>query len=427
MGTRERQIIVRGIPGPNGEKPIIDGDGAVKIGSGVNTTRGLVSIGGSNTSTSYVTVQGFEVRNAHPNYTTSDNIQYANNAIGVWFVSGSHVTIRNNEIHNNGNGLFSYVPTTDLLVEYNHIYDNGIAGSMYEHNSYCATIRTTYQYNDYGPLKTNAYGYGLKDRGSQTIIRYNTISGGRRQISLDDGEDSQNIVNDAGYNDSYVFGNLLIENNDGIMRLWGDDEIISFGGDSANTADRVGTLFFYDNTVISYRQAHVYGPDDAFAYNGYVPLGRVERTSIFSLPATKKGHTAQSIDCRNNIFLALGTNPAPISLFGLNGDLASGNGTYTFQNNVIHSSGGWNITLDLGAEDITTACGNGVISGISPTASGTNILSNPLLDTAYKPTAASPAKNAGGALSTVVATLLPVDHEPGGAVRTGITTIGAYQ
>ena len=191
---------------------------------------------------------------------------------------GEHITLKNCIVHNCSNGLFvnsrdneaeGFFVCRDILVEGNEFYDNGIPGSILEHNSYCAAIGITYQFNRYGPLKNGAYGYGLKDRSAGTVIRYNRIEGGRREISLDDGEDNPMIPAHEDYNDAYVYGNLLIENDDGPIRVWGDDEIVHFGGDNPDVPDRGGTLYFFNNTVVSYRQRRVYTENslDRGAYN----------------------------------------------------------------------------------------------------------------------------------------------------------------
>ena len=46
--------------------------------------------------------------------------------------------------------------TQDILIESNYIYDNGIVGRYYEHNTYTAAIGITYQYNVMGALRAGA-------------------------------------------------------------------------------------------------------------------------------------------------------------------------------------------------------------------------------------------------------------------------------
>ena len=63
--------------------------------------------------------------------------------------------------------------TQNILVERNWIYDNGIEGSYYEHNTYTAAIGITYQFNRMGKLRDGCGGNNLKDRSAGTVIRYN--------------------------------------------------------------------------------------------------------------------------------------------------------------------------------------------------------------------------------------------------------------
>jgi MYXO-CTERM domain-containing protein len=80
-------------------------------------------------------------------------------------------------------------------------------------------------------------------------VRYNWLEGGNRQLDLVDAEDSAVIVADPAYHATYVYGNVLVE-PDGA----GNSQILHYGGDSGTEDDyRKGTLYFYQNTVISTR------------------------------------------------------------------------------------------------------------------------------------------------------------------------------
>ena len=76
------------------------------------------------------------------------------NAAAIWIEKGEHITIRNNVLHDSGNGLFvgSAEPniSRDILIEGNWIYDNGNVGSIYEHNTYTEAIGIIYQFNYFG-------------------------------------------------------------------------------------------------------------------------------------------------------------------------------------------------------------------------------------------------------------------------------------
>src|SRR5688572_10953960 len=73
-GTAALPITVRGIPGPNGGLPVIDGRNATTP-AGLNfwsENRGVIKIGGSNvpdsTFANYIVIENLEIRSGHPSY-----------------------------------------------------------------------------------------------------------------------------------------------------------------------------------------------------------------------------------------------------------------------------------------------------------------------------------------------------------------------
>ncbi|RLD73081.1 MAG: hypothetical protein DRJ10_18265, partial [Bacteroidetes bacterium] len=177
---------------------------------------------------------------------------YANNAAAIYVEKAANLTIRNCTLHDSGNGLFIGAnggQTENIMIEKNNIYDNGIEGRIYEHNTYTAAINITYQFNYFGPLRSGAEGNNLKDRSAGLIVRYNWIESGNRQLDLVDAEDSEVLVNHPNYHKTYVYGNILIEPEDA-----GNSQMVHYGGDSGTEVDyRKGDLYFYNNTVISTR------------------------------------------------------------------------------------------------------------------------------------------------------------------------------
>jgi hypothetical protein len=118
-GTASAPITFQSYPG---QTPVIDGTGLKAKG-----TEGLINIVGSR---SYITINGFEIRN----FTTSSA---ANVPTGVWITgSGTGIQILNNRVHNittksekNGNafGISVYgtskTPITQLVINGNEVYD----------------------------------------------------------------------------------------------------------------------------------------------------------------------------------------------------------------------------------------------------------------------------------------------------------------
>lgn len=286
QGQPNAPITVRGVPGPNGELPVIDGNGATtrKTLNFWNEVRGLIKIGGSSfpadVMPKYIVIENLDVRSARPPYTFTtakgDVVAYADNAAAILIEKGDHITLRNCVMSDSGNGLFSSSSDTvlsrNILVESCYVHDNGIVDSPYQHNVYTEAQGITFQYNRFGPLRAGAQGSNLKDRSSGQIVRYNWIEGGNRELDLVDGGGCPIILNDPHYHETYVYGNILIEPD-----ADGNRQIVHYGGDSANTADyRKGTLYFYQNTIIS---------------------KRTDRTTLFRLSTND-----ERCDARNNIF-----------------------------------------------------------------------------------------------------------------------------
>jgi hypothetical protein len=361
QGTAAQPITISGVPGPAGELPVIDGTGATTRPAlnYWNGARGVIKIGGANipadTMPRHIVIENLDVRGARPGQTFSDPLgavlTYAQNAAAIYIEKGEQIVLRNNRLHDSGNGLFigsgGVTPSRDLLVEGNDIYDNGNVGSAYEHNVYTEGFDITYQFNRFGPLKAGAGGNNLKDRSAGLVVRYNWIEGGNRQLDLVDSHNPQ-IAGVPRYRQTFVYGNVLIE------RLTeGNRQIVMYGGDSGDTtAYRNGTLYFYNNTVVSYRS---------------------DRTTLFFLPTND-----QRIDVRNNIFyVTAGGNtvsvvdsaglvdlfnnwlkPGFVTTFGSLTGIVNGSST-----SIVGASPGFS---DEGNEDFTLAVGSSVRDAGTP-------------------------------------------------------------
>ena len=287
-GTASQPITVRGVPGPGGELPVIDGNGArTRLELDYwNESRGVIKIGGSSipadTKPAYIVIENLDVRGARQGNTFIDAAggtgQYEANAAAIYIEKGEQIVLRHNRIHDSGNGLFIGSPslsaTRQVLVEANDIFDNGNLNSAYEHNVYTEALGITFQFNHLGRLKAGAGGNNLKDRSAGLVVRYNWIEGGNRQLDLVDSSVAE-ISGSSTYHETFVYGNVLIEAD-----AEGNRQIAMYGGDSGDTSVfRKGTLYFYNNTVVSYR------PD---------------RTTLFGIPTND-----EHVDARNNIFYVL--------------------------------------------------------------------------------------------------------------------------
>ncbi|MGH9837500.1 MAG: putative Ig domain-containing protein [Blastocatellia bacterium] len=286
QGAAGAPITVRGVPGPAGELPVIDGNGATtRLALDYwSETRGVIKIGGASVPADatprYITIENLDIRSARTPYVFTDDAgatqSYADNASAIFVEKGENITVRNCILRDSGNGFFvassDALASRDILVEGCYIYDNGIESSGFHHNNYTAALGITFQYNRFGPLRAGCAGNNLKDRSAGLVVRYNWIEGGNRQLDLVDGEDSSTIRNDPRYRQTFVYGNILIEPD-----AAGNRQMTHYGGDGANTANyRKGTLYFYQNTLVS---------------------TRTDRTTLFRLSTNE-----ERCDARNNIF-----------------------------------------------------------------------------------------------------------------------------
>ncbi|MBI2685379.1 MAG: PKD domain-containing protein [Acidobacteria bacterium] len=338
QGTAAAPISITGVPGPAGELPIIEGIDAVTA-PGQNywsESRGIVKIGGANTPPDtmprYIVVENLEIRGARPSYSFTDRngaaAAYAANASTIYVEKCENCTIRNNILHDSGNGFFvassDAAVSRDIVVEGNRIYDGGNSGSIYEHNIYTAAVGIRFERNWLGPLIAGAGGNNLKDRSAGTVIRYNWIDGGNRQLDLVDGEDSSIIRADPSYRAAFVYGNVLREPAGA-----GNRQILHYGGDSGATATyRKGTLYFYNNTVISLR---------------------TDRTTLFRASTNE-----ETIDARNNLFYSTAA--------GSTVSLADDSGVFNLSHNWIKP--GW--VTSFGSFTGTVNNDGTMVTGTSP-------------------------------------------------------------
>lgn len=338
QGTVDLPITVRGVSGPNGELPVIDGNGAVTPTNlnFASETRGVIKIGAANipadTMPRYIVIENLEIRGGHPSYQFTDDNgatqTYSTSASSIYVEKGEDITIRNCRITDSANGFFvasnDDTVSRNILVEGNYIFGNGVVGSILQHNNYTAAIGITFQYNRFGPLRAGSGGVNLKDRSAGLVVRYNWIDGGNRNLDLVDGEDSVQIRSAPAYRKTFVYGNVLIK-GDG-----GNNQITHYGGDSGATANyRKGLLYFYNNTIYSTRSGN---------------------TAVFRLSTNE-----DLCDARNNIFFT--TNP------GTSLAMLAESGVLNLANN--WSKTGWRNSFE-GAFNGSVTGGSSFVIGTSP-------------------------------------------------------------
>ena len=355
-GTEADPITIQGVASGS-NLPIISGDDATTRTElnfwGEN--RGIVKVGGSSipsNTANHIIIENLDITSGRPSYSFTDDSgnpgTYSSNCAAVYLEEGSDITIRNCTIRDCGNGIFSSHGTRDVVIEGCHIHSNGIDGSIYEHNTYTESEGITYQYNHFGPLRSGCGGNNLKDRSTGLTVRYNWIESGNRQLDL---VDTDYFTNHPDYDETFVYGNILIEHEGD-----GNSQIVHFGGDSGNTDGYRGTLYFYHNTVFSTRSGH---------------------TTLFRLSTND-----QQCQCRDNIIhvtadggnlallnsdsggqLNLAANFLTTGWVQGHGTLIGGSSVTTEHPNVEGDTPGFS---DQGAQDLTitedSACRNGSVA-----------------------------------------------------------------
>lgn len=227
-----------------------------------------------------------------------------------------------------------------------------VEGSIYEHNTYTESLGIIYQFNHFGPLRSGCPGNNLKDRSAGTVIRYNWIESGNRQLDLVESEFPEyNTI--AAYRQTFVYNNVLVE-PDGA----GNSQICHYGGDNGTTSQyRKGTLFFYFNTIVSSRSGN---------------------TTLLRLSTND-----ETADIRNNVIY--------VTASGSSLGIVDQTGTANLYNNWLKT--GWVETHSGTAANVNSVSGN--ISGTSPGFTNLNAQD-------YSPAIGSALINSAGPLNSAV-------------------------
>lgn len=331
-GEKNKWIIVRGIAGPNGEKPVFDGNNAVMpTGSSVNTNvdaAGLfivfkpAGVGSAyEYKPGYLQIDGFRFQNARaPAVVTTKNGNtraWGGFSAGIYIAGADYVAITNNELTDNGLGLFANstdagnaLQTIGLLVRGNYFHNNGNTASFSEHNSYTEGLGTVYEYNYFGPTLEGSYGDNIKERSAGVVFRYNFIEGGANMISLRDPEsngayesEQKDVWNERMVTAVFIYSNIFFsKSQQSIMIGHGD------GSHGSGKQYREGKIYFYHNRVVARVDNSPFWADNVYYEKSGVPL--------FALSNTR---AATTVVARNNLFdirsFTDGRSPAAFGIF----------------------------------------------------------------------------------------------------------------
>ena len=307
QGSAEQPVIINGITDAKCNRPTINGAGASTAAdaaaSGFFETPGgeiverlgtIMIYRGAGDPYGYkpahIKIQNLKITGASSTQQfvshTTKPMSYAKGAAAIYAVAVANLTIENCEITRSDNGVFintkndSIGETSSFVtLRFNHIYNNGVVGSYLEHNVYMQAVRALIEGNYIGQLIPGAKGSSLKDRSSGTVVRYNHVVAAARALDLVEAEGGlSTMLADPLYPHAWVYGNLIVSDwdNPGVS----SGSLIHWGGDNSPKNFRTGTLYFYQNTVLS-----------------RLSKGQFWYITIFDMPSP-----AQRVEAWSNIF-----------------------------------------------------------------------------------------------------------------------------
>jgi len=326
-GTASQWIRVLGVPGPNGERPVISGNGATTSTNMHHrwTTPtdfqhyGLIHVavhaGDTAPIPAYVEIAGLQLQDADQAYSfTGENgatARYEAFAAGIYVRGAKHVLIRDNVITHCGLGIYTWTGgdenvwwnslQADTTIRGNHFYDNGVAGQYLQHQTYTESDGVLIEHNRYGLQRSGANGSQIKDRSAGTVIRYNLIEESTGYfIDLVEPENGWGNLGNSNpkYGQDFVYGNVFI-NKEGSVNLvhWAEDQ----GQSRGRHLRPNGRLYFYNNSILTladqqYWPTYMFNETEGAYECGSSSAGRIDvRNNIFLGRAATAGRTANPL------------------------------------------------------------------------------------------------------------------------------------
>ncbi|SMB84027.1 right-handed parallel beta-helix repeat-containing protein [Deinococcus hopiensis] len=441
-GTAAQPLRVCGVPGPGGALPVISGRGAttrtdLNAGSLSSGIQDLAVISVFNPDYSkrpeHVVIEGLRVQDTLAgagaardtlSYTATNGAlrRYDPAAACIRVQEGQDITLRGNTLTGCGNGLFvlSRVPeaqmSRDLVIEGNNLYGNGVVNNYYVHNAYVQGVNVLVQFNRFGSNRSGALGGNLKMRTAGDVIRYNAFEPAARILDLVEVQDHAELViprrfaalkaqspdsvtpgDDArvaqawaAYKATFVYGNFI--RNAGAAAA---THLIHYSYDNQQDDRRPGTLYFYDNTVVSPVERST--TNFVRLLDGGPWTGNSDLTPMVNASARPEGYALTRV--WNNVFVLGGVgvhNPAYWEFARYRADrLALGH-------NFV--SAGWNTDPYWGAPYVFPG------------------LASALVDPAYTYAGANNAPHITGVTALVTAATSPVDVQNGRPINPALLT-----
>ncbi len=334
-GAANRWITIKGIPGPNGEMPILTGTNAVMPkNTGANEwvdSTGLIIINRPDANVvnrsgsykpGYIHISGLKFQNARP----PAKVTKINGLASAWDPFSAGITINGAEqvaitgcdFKDNGLGIFANstygetVQTRNLLIKGNYFSGNSNTSSFSEHNSYTEGVGTVYEDNYFAAPKADSHGDNIKDRSAGIIFRNNYIEGGSNLISLRDPD--SNKEHEAIQVDAWgevMVASAFVYNNTLVVRDYNESIVAHGDGPYSTQQIRYGNLYFYSNRVVSTVDNLPYWENGNYYEYQAVPL--------FSLINTTAPGGPTTVVAQNNLVYSSsrtnGAVAAPLALF----------------------------------------------------------------------------------------------------------------
>lgn len=322
------------------------------------------------------------------NFTASAGTTQAYQAgvAGAFVQAGLNIILDGLELTVNQNGTFANyntgtsppLVTTNITLQYTHLWNNGSSSSFLFHQAYYEANGCTYTANWFDWMALNAEGVQLKTRCSGIVIRYNWIEPGGRTLDIVEAQNGcaagggyPGLCAQPTYVQTFVYGNVFRGNQGNPSGLfWGG---FHYGYDSDVGNDRAGTLVMYHNTGVL----------------------QLNSSSLFYATVYDLVTNSDTADDQNNILYATNAGATDTTL-RLNNDTTVGGcfGTINFLNNWV--SAGW-VASTAGSPQCTI---NGTSNFTSPVGNASPF--NSLASGTYTLPSNSTAKAIGSALNALV-------------------------